>query len=55
MRPDTPLDEPLATWRANNASAPALAVLALLTRSAGRCQLAAAAALGLQIDMERVT
>lgn len=53
MRPDSPLDEPLATWRANNASAPALAVLALLTRDAGRCQLAAAAALGLQIDVER--
>lgn len=55
MRADTALDEPLATWRTNNASAPALALLALLTRSAGRCQLAAAATLGLQIDMERVT
>jgi hypothetical protein len=53
-RPDTPLDEPLATWRANNASGPALALLALLTRSAGRCQVAAAAKLGLQIDMESV-
>ena len=51
---DTLLDEPLATWRANNASAPALALLALLTRAAGRCQVAAAATLGLQIDMERV-
>lgn len=53
-RPDTPLDEPLATWRANNASGPALALLALLTQSAGRCQVAAAAKLGLQIDMESV-
>ena len=53
-RPDTPLDEPLATWRANNASGPALALLALLTQSAGHCQVAAAAKLGLQIDMESV-
>ena len=51
---DTPLDEPLAGWRANNSSAPALALLALLTRPAGRCQVAAAATLGVQIDMERV-
>ncbi|MEO5813563.1 MAG: beta-ketoacyl synthase chain length factor [Rhodanobacter sp.] len=51
---DSPLDEPLATWRENNTSAPALALLILLTRAAGRCQLAAATALGLQIDMERV-
>ena len=54
IRPDTPLNEPLATWRANNASAPALALLALLTQGAGRCQVAAAATLGLQIDMENV-
>ena len=53
-RPDSRLDEPLATWRTNNASASALALLALLTRESGQCQLAAAATLGLQIDMERV-
>ncbi len=53
-RPDTTLEEPLATWRAGNASASALALLALLTGESGQCQLAAAATLGLQIDMESV-
>ncbi|MEO8747387.1 MAG: beta-ketoacyl synthase chain length factor [Rhodanobacter sp.] len=53
-RPDTPLAEPLAAWRASNPSATALALLALLAQGSGSCQLAAAAALGLRIDLERV-
>lgn len=53
-REDTPLSEPLATWRDHNASASALALLALLTRGSGNCQLAAAATMGLHIDMEKV-
>lgn len=52
---DTTLSEPLATWREHNASASALALLALLTRNAGSCQLAAGPTLGLHIDMEKVT
>jgi len=52
--PDPPLPEPLASWRASNPSAPALALLALLARGAGDCQLAAAPALGLHIDLERM-
>jgi hypothetical protein len=50
----TELAEPLAGWCAANASAAALPLLALLARGHGRCQLDAAAALGLQIDMESV-
>jgi hypothetical protein len=49
---DTPLDEPLAGWRAGNPSAAALALLARLATGRGHCQLAAAATLGLRIDME---
>mgnify|MGYP001056581811 CR=1 FL=1 len=51
---DTPLPEPLAGWRADNPSAASLAVLALLAGGGGHCQLAAAATLGLHIDMELV-
>ncbi len=51
---DSALSEPLASWRDSNASAPALALLALLTRRSGNCQLAATATLGLHIDMENV-
>lgn len=54
-RADTPLPEPLATWRENNPSAPALALLALLAQGSGSCQLAAAPALGLQVDLESVS
>ncbi|MBN8712356.1 MAG: beta-ketoacyl synthase chain length factor [Xanthomonadales bacterium] len=52
--PEPPLPEPLASWRSNNPSAPALALLALLAQGAGHCQLAAAPALGLHIDLERM-
>ena len=48
------LAEPLAHWREANASAAALPLLALLAEGRGRCQLDAAASLGLQIDMESV-
>jgi len=48
------LPEPLSHWRAANASAAALPLLALLTKGCGRCQVNAAATLGLQIDMESV-
>lgn len=52
--PDSSLPEPLASWRSENPSAPALALLALLARGAGHCQLAAATTLGLHIDLERI-
>lgn len=52
--PDTPLDEPLAGWRAGNPSAAGLSLLALLAGGPGHCQLAAAATLGLRIDMGHV-
>ncbi len=48
------LAEPLAHWREANASAAALPLLALLAEGHGRCQLDAAATLGLQIDMESI-
>ncbi|OOG65349.1 hypothetical protein B0E46_03075 [Rhodanobacter sp. B04] len=48
------LAEPLPGWHDANASAAALPLLALLARGHGRCQLDAAATLGLQIDMESV-
>jgi len=48
------LAEPLAHWREANAAAAALPLLALLAEGRGRCQLDAAATLGLQIDMESV-
>jgi hypothetical protein len=50
----SPLAEPLAHWCEANASAAALPLLALLAEGRGRCQLDAAATLGLQIDMENV-
>lgn len=50
----TPLPEPLATWRARNASAQGLALLALLAVSGGRCVVPAAPAIGLRIDVERL-
>jgi hypothetical protein len=50
----TELAEPLAGWREANASAAALPLLALLAHGHGRCQLDAAATLGLQIDMESI-
>ncbi|HXE76899.1 MAG TPA: beta-ketoacyl synthase chain length factor [Rhodanobacter sp.] len=52
--PEPPLPEPLASWCSNSPSAPALALLALLARGGGHCQLAAAPALGLHIDLERI-
>ena len=48
------LAEPLAHWRESNASAGALPLLALLAEGHGRCQLDAAATLGLQIDMDHI-
>lgn len=51
---EAPLPEPLAGWRGGNPSAAALPLLALLAGRGGRCRLAAAATLGLVIDMERV-
>ncbi|EIM00800.1 beta-ketoacyl synthase chain length factor [Rhodanobacter denitrificans] len=53
--PDPPLPEPLASWRAGNPSAASLPLLALLAGGGGHCRLAAAATLGLRIDMEHVT
>jgi hypothetical protein len=50
----TALAEPMATWRETNASAAGLPLLTLLARGHGSCRLAAAATLGLQIDMESV-
>jgi len=47
---ETGLVPPLDGWRAGNASAAALPLLADLARGSGRCQLAAAAASGLQVD-----
>jgi hypothetical protein len=48
-----PLPEPFAEWRRGNPSATSLALLTLLNRGSGRCQLAAASGLGLQVDVER--
>jgi hypothetical protein len=53
-RPATVLPAPLASWRGGNAAAAGLPLLALLARVGGRCQVDAAATLGLQIDMENV-
>ncbi|MFC5580703.1 beta-ketoacyl synthase chain length factor [Rhodanobacter terrae] len=53
--PESALEEPLAGWRDGNPSAASLPLLAGLARGReGRCQLAAAATLGLQIDMDHV-
>ncbi|MEO8998008.1 MAG: beta-ketoacyl synthase chain length factor [Rhodanobacter sp.] len=48
------LPQPLLGWFEANASAAALPLLAGLVEARARCQLDAAAKLGLQIDMERV-
>ena len=53
-RPATALAEPLAGWRAANPAAAALPLLAGVAAGRGRCQLEAAATLGLQVDMEHV-
>lgn len=45
---------PLDAWCHLSASAPALPLLALITKGAGRCQLQAAPMLGLQVDVSRV-
>lgn len=52
---ETLLPQPLADWRAANPSAASLPLLRLLAAAGGRCELAAAATLGLRIDMENVT
>lgn len=51
-RLDTPLPEPLASWRDGNPSAASLALLAALSRGSGRCRLAVSAAAGMQIDVK---
>lgn len=51
---DTPLQEPLASWRRGNPSAAGLPLLALLAGSGGRCRLTAGETLGLQIDIARI-
>jgi hypothetical protein len=53
--PATALDEPWAGWREANTSASALTLLTLLAGHPGRCQLDAAATLGLRIDVENVS
>jgi hypothetical protein len=53
---DAPLPEPLADWRHASPSATGLPLLALLAgKTDGRCQLAAAPALALHIDVEHAT
>ncbi|MHB1059354.1 MAG: beta-ketoacyl synthase chain length factor [Rhodanobacter sp.] len=51
---DAPLPEPLQGWRAGNPSAASLPLLSLLAGGDGCCRLAAAATMGLRIDMEHV-
>ena len=51
---DTPLPEPLASWRDGNPSATSLALLAALAHGSGRCRQAVSAALGMQIDVKRI-
>lgn len=51
---EKPLDEPLASWRQGNSSATALALLALVARGGGRCELAAGTRLALRIDVARI-
>jgi hypothetical protein len=51
---DTSLPEPLAGWRDGNPSATSLPLLTLLAGRGGRCQLAAATALDLRIELEPV-
>lgn len=48
------LPEPLAGWRAGNASASALPLLTLLARGSGSCTVAANGRNDLQIDMESI-
>jgi hypothetical protein len=54
-RADNALPEPLAGWRAANASAEALSLLAMLARGHGQCELKAAEKLGLQITVHATT
>jgi hypothetical protein len=54
QRQPVELGEPLASWRAGNASAAALPLLALLAGGGGSCHVDAAMHLGLQIDVSRV-
>ena len=49
---NTPLREPLASWRESNASAAGLPLLALLAESGGHCRIPAAAALWLESYVE---
>ena len=49
---DTPLPDPLASWRDGNPSATSLALLATLSRGSGSCRVAVSAALGMQIEVE---
>lgn len=51
-QPVTSLDEPLASWRAANPSAEALPLLKLLAENGGTCQINAAPALGLGIELQ---
>lgn len=53
-RAESPLSEPLAGWRRDNAAAGGLPLLAKLATAGGSCQLAAADNLALQIRMELV-
>ena len=48
---DTPLPEPLASWRDSNPSATSMALLAQISRGSGSCRLAVSAVLGMQIDV----
>ena len=49
---ETPLPEPLVSWRDGNPSATSLALLATLSRGAGRCRVAVSATLGMQIEVK---
>ncbi|MEO7052163.1 MAG: beta-ketoacyl synthase chain length factor [Rhodanobacter sp.] len=51
---DTPLPEPLASWRDSNPSATSLALLAQISRGSGSCRLAVSALLGMQIDVTAI-
>ena len=53
-RAATPLNEPLASWSTANPSAASLPLLVLLATADGHCHLAAAAGLGLQIDLKGI-
>ena len=49
---DTPLPEPLASWRDDNPSATSVALLAALSRGSGSCRLAVSRALGMEIEVK---